>query len=170
MFGGFEVNFLPELKHLHDAGYNILTYDLRNHGLKGQGNGGISGLGQLECRDVAGSIRYVKNRADLKTMKVGIYSRCLRSISTVMTMARWPEEFTHIKAALFLNIVSARAFIEIGIIKDKSPVKAAYLYTYTAFKLISVFASFVKPVSQFFSSFNVCNSRLSTVLCPSNFA
>ena len=29
MFGGFEVNFLPELKHLHDAGYNILTYDLK---------------------------------------------------------------------------------------------------------------------------------------------
>lgn len=26
-FGGFEVNFLPEYKVLHDAGYNILTYD-----------------------------------------------------------------------------------------------------------------------------------------------
>ena len=126
MFGGFEVNFLPELKHLHDAGYNILTYDLRNHGLSGQGNGGISGLGQLECRDVVGSIRYVKNRADLKTMKVGIYSRCLGSISTVMAMARWPEEFTHIKAALFLNIVSARAFIEKGAELIKAdPEKAA---------------------------------------------
>lgn len=34
MFGGFEVNFLPELKHLHDAGYNILTYDLSNYVLK----------------------------------------------------------------------------------------------------------------------------------------
>jgi hypothetical protein len=29
MFGGLEINFLPELKHLHDAGYNILIYDLR---------------------------------------------------------------------------------------------------------------------------------------------
>ncbi len=28
MFGDFEVNFLPELKYLHDAGcnYSILTY------------------------------------------------------------------------------------------------------------------------------------------------
>ena len=43
MFGGFEVNFLPELKHLHGAGYNILTYDLRNCGLSGEANGGISG-------------------------------------------------------------------------------------------------------------------------------
>lgn len=30
-FGGFEVNFLPEYKILHEAGYNILTYDMRNH-------------------------------------------------------------------------------------------------------------------------------------------
>ncbi|HIF5897253.1 TPA: alpha/beta hydrolase, partial [Raoultella ornithinolytica] len=30
-----EINFLYELKHLHDAGYNILTYDLRNLGKSG---------------------------------------------------------------------------------------------------------------------------------------
>ena len=27
---GFEVNFIPDLKILHDAGYNVLAYDLRN--------------------------------------------------------------------------------------------------------------------------------------------
>src|SRR5918997_1691678 len=55
MFGGFEVNFLPELRHLHDAGYNILTYDLRNHGHSGAGNGGVARLGLFESRDVGGS-------------------------------------------------------------------------------------------------------------------
>src|SRR5215469_3214976 len=40
--GGFEVNFLPEYKALHDAGYNVLAYDIRNHGLSGQGNGGLA--------------------------------------------------------------------------------------------------------------------------------
>ncbi|MGH3693997.1 MAG: hypothetical protein ACRDRX_08430 [Pseudonocardiaceae bacterium] len=47
-FGGlgrFEVSFLPEYKALHDAGYNVLAYDMRNHGLSGQGNGGIAGIG-----------------------------------------------------------------------------------------------------------------------------
>ena len=47
-FGGFEVNFLPEYKILHDAGYNILTYDLRNHGRSGMGSGGIIGHGALQ--------------------------------------------------------------------------------------------------------------------------
>ncbi|ODS87577.1 MAG: hypothetical protein ABS46_00175 [Cytophagaceae bacterium SCN 52-12] len=92
MFGGFEVNFLPELKHLHDAGYNILTYDLRNHGQSGQGNGGIAGLGQYECRDIVGSVRYAKSREDLKSMKVGLYSRCMGSIATVMALAKFPDE------------------------------------------------------------------------------
>src|SRR5262245_39624947 len=73
MFGGFEVNFLPELKHLHDAGYNILTYDLRNCGLSGEANGGISGLGLLECRDVVGSLRYAKSRNDLASMTTGLF-------------------------------------------------------------------------------------------------
>ncbi len=56
-FGGFEVNFLPEYKILHDAGYNILTYDMRNHGRSGTGSGGVNGHGVLEYRDVIGSLR-----------------------------------------------------------------------------------------------------------------
>ncbi|MGI8577339.1 MAG: hypothetical protein ACR2KG_05350 [Nocardioidaceae bacterium] len=27
--GGFEVNFLPEYMALHEAGYNVLAYDIR---------------------------------------------------------------------------------------------------------------------------------------------
>src|SRR5919197_4320514 len=50
---------------LHDAGYNILTFDLRNCGRSGEANGGISGLGLLECRDVVGSIRYAKSSKNL---------------------------------------------------------------------------------------------------------
>jgi hypothetical protein len=42
---GFEVNFLPELKHLHEAGYNVLTYALRNCGRSGEANGRIRGPG-----------------------------------------------------------------------------------------------------------------------------
>jgi hypothetical protein len=61
---GFEVNFVPDLKILHDAGYNVLTYDLRNHGLSGSANGGMSTSGWFEARDVAGSLRYARRRDD----------------------------------------------------------------------------------------------------------
>jgi hypothetical protein len=64
-FGGFEVNFLPEYKVLHDAGYNILAYDMRNHGRSGMGSGGVNGHGVLEYRDVIGSLHY-QCAADLR--------------------------------------------------------------------------------------------------------
>lgn len=112
MFGGFEVNFLPELKHLHDAGYNILTYDMRNHGRSGEGSGGISGIGLLECRDVLGSVQYARSRDDLANMHTGLYSRCMGSNSTIIAMHKWPEQFAHIEAALFLQPAPGRMLVE----------------------------------------------------------
>lgn len=113
-FGGFEVNFLPELRHLHDAGYNILTYDLRNCGRSGEGNGGISGLGLLECRDVVGSVRYARDHDRLGRMRTSLFSRCMGGNSTIIAMSKWPEEFTHVEALALLNVVSGPTFIERG--------------------------------------------------------
>ena len=59
---GFEINFLPLYKALNEAGYNILTYDLRGHGLSAPGPHPIIGAGLIEYRDVIGSIRYIKSR------------------------------------------------------------------------------------------------------------
>lgn len=126
MFGGFEVNFLPELQHLHNAGYNILTYDLRNCGMSGEGNKNTSGIGLLECRDVIGSLRYAKGRKDLAGMMTGMYSRCMGGNSTIIAMDKWPEEFGHIKALVLIMVVSARTFIERGAENLKlDPEKAA---------------------------------------------
>ncbi|MFF0712301.1 hypothetical protein ACWEVM_26510 [Streptomyces bauhiniae] len=114
MFGGFEVDFLTELRFLHDAGYNILTYDLRNHGLSSDANGVTSGLGLIEARDVVGSLRYVRSRDDLAAMKLGLYSRCMGANSTIVAMDFWPEEFDGVQALVVLNTVSGKTFIEQG--------------------------------------------------------
>ena len=34
--------------------------------------------------------------------------------STIIAMAKWPEEFTHIRALVLLNVVSGKTFIERG--------------------------------------------------------
>jgi pimeloyl-ACP methyl ester carboxylesterase len=114
MFGGFEVNLLPELRHLHDAGYNILTYDLRNCGRSGEANGGISGLGLLECRDVVGSVRYAREHPRLGRMRTSLFSRCMGGNSTIIAMSKWPEEFKHVETLALLNVVSGPTFIERG--------------------------------------------------------
>ena len=124
MFGGFEVNFLPELKALHDAGYNILTDDLRNHGRSASDPAGTSGLGLVECRDVVGSVRYAKHR--WPEMTVELWSRCMGGNSTITAMDLYPEEFADIKALGVLDVVSGRTFIGKGAeLAKMDPAKAA---------------------------------------------
>jgi hypothetical protein len=53
----FEVNFMPDYKHLYEAGYNVLCYDMRNFGHSGAANGGVGSNGIFESRDVVGSLQ-----------------------------------------------------------------------------------------------------------------
>jgi pimeloyl-ACP methyl ester carboxylesterase len=116
-FGGFEVNFLPEYKALHDAGYNILCYDIRNHGQSADGNGHTVGIGVFEYRDVIGSVRYAKSRPETAKMTTGLFSKCLGADSTFVAMDKHPEEFADIKVMIALQPISARAFIEKNIVE-----------------------------------------------------
>ena len=53
-FDAVEIDFVIQMKHLTDAGYNVLAYDIRNHGNSGAANGGLSGIGLWEWRDCVG--------------------------------------------------------------------------------------------------------------------
>ena len=118
-FGGFEVNFLPEYKVLHDAGYNIIAYDIRNHGRSGTGSGGVNGHGVLEYRDVIGSLRYAKSRTDTAKMRTALYSRCLGANATIVGMKKHPKEFEHVKAMIALQPVSPKVFVETAVENQK---------------------------------------------------
>lgn len=108
----FELNFIPDLKILHDAGYNVLAYDMRNFGSSGVANGGISGTGQFESRDVIGSLNYVRSRPDTQDMTIGLFSRCLGGIATFFAMARRPEVFEDVRCVLVPEPLSYRPFVE----------------------------------------------------------
>ncbi|ODV79100.1 alpha/beta-hydrolase [Suhomyces tanzawaensis NRRL Y-17324] len=111
-FGGFEVNFLPQYKALHDAGYNVLCYDLRNHGLSADGNGRTVGIGILEYRDVIGSLIYANSREDTKNMEKSLLSICLGANSTIVAMHKHPEFFEEIRSMIAVQPISTRAFVQ----------------------------------------------------------
>ncbi|MEU4176446.1 prolyl oligopeptidase family serine peptidase [Streptomyces sp. NPDC026589] len=111
-FADFEINFLPDYKNLHDAGYNVLAYDLRNHGRSGEANGGLVGIGQFEYRDVIGSVRYGRERMGIDNTRIGFLSRCLGANSTIVAMSRHPEEFEGVRALVAVQPVSLRALAE----------------------------------------------------------
>lgn len=111
-FGGFEVNFTEQYKILHDAGYNVLAYDLRNHGRSGMGSGGINGHGTLEYRDVVGSVRYAKTRPDTAGMKTGLLSRCMGANATIVGMKQHPNEFAQVLALMAVQPIHPAVFAQ----------------------------------------------------------
>ena len=108
---GFEVNLTPDYRILHGAGYNVLAYDLRNHGLSGAANGGLTSSGIFEARDVVGSLTYVRSRADTRHMTVGLFSRCLGASSTFAAMTQFPEAFGDVRCLVAPQPVTARVIL-----------------------------------------------------------
>ena len=109
---GWEINFIPDCKILHDRGYNVLTYDLRNHGHSAAANGGIVSSGLFEYRDVLGSLRYVRGRDDTAEMTIGLFSRCLGANSTIIAMAKDPAAFDDVRCLLACQPLGPKVIAE----------------------------------------------------------
>ena len=108
----FECNFMPDYVNLHNAGYNVLCYDMRNFGRSASAPGGICGNGLLEYRDVVGSMQFVQSRKDLSGMTKGMYSRCVGGNSTMIAMSKQPQYFTDVRCMVNPQPISMSAFFE----------------------------------------------------------
>lgn len=116
----FEVNFVPDYRILHDAGYNVLAYDLRNSGHSGEANGGIASSGIFEARDVLGSLKYVRTRQGTRDMMVGLLSRCLGCSSTFCAMTNDPAAFNEVRCLVgpqpvTMKIIVGRRLVLAGV-------------------------------------------------------
>ena len=105
-FGGFEVNFIPKYKALTEAGFHVLAYDLRNHGLSAPSHNGGYNVGLFGYRDVLGSMDYIRQRADTDGLDVHLHSVCLGGNATLVAMRRHPEAFEHIASMMLLQPLS----------------------------------------------------------------
>lgn len=108
----FEVNLVPDYKILHDAGYSVLAYDLRNFGHSGAANGGIASSGIFEARDVAGSLAYARSRRDTADMAIGLFSRCLGCSSTFAAMTQYPEAFDGVRCLVGPQPVTMKIIVQ----------------------------------------------------------
>jgi len=98
-FQDVEVKFGNVYKALHDAGYNVLTYDFRNHGESGDAEGYIWGQGfNSEYKDVLAAFDYVKSQEHLKHMALGLFNPCAGGNAAMTAMTKHPEYFKEVKA------------------------------------------------------------------------
>jgi pimeloyl-ACP methyl ester carboxylesterase len=120
----FEVNLVPDIAILHAAGYHVLAYDLRNFGLSGAANGGLTTSGRFESRDVTGSLRYVRSRPELGRAKIALFSRCLGADATLFAMERVPQAFADVRCLVACQPLSPRMVIERGLERRGIPAEA----------------------------------------------
>jgi len=111
-YDAVEIDFVVQYKHLTDAGYNVLTYDIRNHGNSAAANGGLSGIGQWEWRDCVGVKKYVDSHPVLSKMQVALYSQCMGGNSQYHAIHRHPELFENVKCMVSPMVVSMAAIYD----------------------------------------------------------
>ncbi|WP_028003324.1 alpha/beta hydrolase family protein [Sinorhizobium meliloti] len=121
----FEVNFVPDYKILHDAGYNVLAYDLRNFGHSSSANGGLFTAGRCESRDVIGPLDYVRSRSDTREMTIGLFSRCLGCNATMFAMTRRPGVFDGVRCMVSPQPLSSG--VALGRALERFGVPASYM-------------------------------------------
>lgn len=64
-----DVDFLPAARGLHDAGFGVLLFDVRNHGQSG-GSPPIT-YGPREAADFCGAVEYLRSRDDVDGKRIG---------------------------------------------------------------------------------------------------
>ena len=79
---------LPEkARHYVQAGFDVLTFDLRAHGASG---GDRVGLGWLERRDVEGATRYLEQRG-IPRYAIGLHGHSYGAATALLSAAAMPE-------------------------------------------------------------------------------
>ncbi len=97
---GVPVEYLPMVRHLHNAGYNVVMYDHRG---QGESDGGINntvigteapvGVGATEWRDVVGSLDYVKQHSQFGDDQIAFLSQCMGASATFHAWSEDSERF-----------------------------------------------------------------------------
>ena len=65
-----DVDFLPAVRALHEAGYHVLLFDVRRHGESDAGKGPLT-YGPIEARDFVGAVRHLRSRAEVDGERIG---------------------------------------------------------------------------------------------------
>ena len=102
-----DVDLLKTVHALHQAGYPVLAFDLRNHG---ESEGGITGNGLTEYQDVLGAVNYINNRPDLNVGQIGFVCFCMGAASTMTALSKGKDQIKNARFLVAIQPVTSSVF------------------------------------------------------------
>ena len=79
---------LPLALRFLAAGYNVLCFDFRAHGLSG---GRFTSVGRHETNDVIGAVHYLSQRPEVDPERIGVIGFSMGAAATIQAAARCPQ-------------------------------------------------------------------------------
>jgi pimeloyl-ACP methyl ester carboxylesterase len=101
------VDLLKTIHALHQAGYPVLAFDLRNHG---ESDSGITGNGLSEYQDVLGAVEYVHSRPDLQVQQLGFVCFCMGAASTMTAISKGGGEIKRARFFVAIQPITSSVF------------------------------------------------------------
>ncbi|RMF29626.1 MAG: alpha/beta fold hydrolase [Chloroflexi bacterium] len=100
------IDLLRPAQALHQAGFHVLMFDFRNHGLSGSVP--YLTFGRDEAADLMGAVRYLRQRPDVDPARVGVLGFSMGGNAVVFACAR--DEEQAIRAAVAVQPVRPSVF------------------------------------------------------------
>jgi uncharacterized protein len=98
---------LPLALRFHAAGYNVLTFDFRAHGLS---DGRFTSVGLHETNDVHGAVQYVKNRTEVDPSRIGVVGFSMGAAATIQAAARCSDIAAVVADSAYASFLDAAKY------------------------------------------------------------
>lgn len=109
-----KIEYLNTVKHLVNAGYSVLMYDLRNHGHSGKGTCEWITGGVEEYKDVLAAVEFITTHKEYQNGNIGLLSYCMGAVSTTYAygIENGLQEYRNVKALIANQPIVTSDFIK----------------------------------------------------------
>ncbi len=109
-----EIEFVKVAGRLIDAGYAVLMYDLRNHGLSEKTKEAAGTGGTEEARDIMGAVKFVAANETTKGKPIGLLSYCMSANASIIAYGKDLDllEQSNVKALIAMQPLTNSDFLK----------------------------------------------------------
>ncbi|MBV9582970.1 MAG: alpha/beta hydrolase [Chloroflexi bacterium] len=98
---------LPLALRFRAAGYNVLCFDFRAHGMS---DGRFTTVGHNETNDVLGAVAYLKDRPEVDASRIGVVGFSMGAAASIQAAARCPDIAALVADSAYASFLDAARY------------------------------------------------------------